>query len=416
MGSEGMGVWELPKGWEMLPLGEVCEINPRRPRLSRNDDTPTSFVPMAAVDEVQGVIADLQTRPYCKVKRGYTYFEEGDVLFAKITPSMQNGKSVITRGLIDSFGFGSTEFHVLRPFSRVIPEWVHLFVRQKSFRDEAMQHFRGAVGQQRVPAEFLESYSFPLPPLDEQRRIVARIEELFARIEKARRLRAAADQDAERLMDAVRVETFEQDVDELPKKWRIFAIGEVCLVNPRRPRLKRKGDISTSFVPMSAVDEATGTIAVMETRPYERVRSGYTYFEEHDVLFAKITPCMQNGKSAIARSLRDGIGFGSTEFHVLRCSELVLPEWVHQFIRQQTFREEATYHFRGAVGQQRVPKEFLEQHSIPVPPLSEQRRIVEYLDDVQAHVTELKRFQTESVAELERLSGAVLARAFRGEL
>ena len=98
MGTEGMGVWELPEEWEMLPLGEVCEINPRRPRLSRDDDTLTSFVPMAAVDEVQGVIADLQTRPYHRVKRGYTYFEEGDVLFAKITPSMQNGKSVITRG------------------------------------------------------------------------------------------------------------------------------------------------------------------------------------------------------------------------------------------------------------------------------------------------------------------------------
>jgi type I restriction enzyme S subunit len=110
MRSEGMGVWELPEGWETLSLGEVCKVNPKRPRLNRDDDTPTSFIPMAAVDEERGVIAELQAKPYSDVKRGYTYFEERDVLFAKITPSMQNGKSAIAQGLIDGVGFGSTEF------------------------------------------------------------------------------------------------------------------------------------------------------------------------------------------------------------------------------------------------------------------------------------------------------------------
>ncbi len=164
MGGEGMGVWRLPEGWEMLALREVCEINPRRPRLSRNDDSLTSFVPMAAVDEGRGVIADLQTRPHRKVKRGYTYFEERDVLFAKITPSMQNGKSAIGRGLTDGFGFGSTEFHVLRPSPRVIPEWVHLFVCQRSFRDEAM----GISGELSVSngsqRSFWRAILFPFPP------------------------------------------------------------------------------------------------------------------------------------------------------------------------------------------------------------------------------------------------------------
>ncbi len=98
MGSEVTVAWEPPAGWEMLPLGEVCEVNPKRPRLDRHDDEPTSFLPMAAVDEVDGVIVDLQVRPYDAVKRGYTYFQEGDVLFAKITPSMQNGKAAIARG------------------------------------------------------------------------------------------------------------------------------------------------------------------------------------------------------------------------------------------------------------------------------------------------------------------------------
>jgi type I restriction enzyme S subunit len=88
-------------GWRFLPIPDVCDINPARPRnLPYSDETISSFVPMAAVDDQQGMITDLQLRPFGEIKRGYTYFEENDVLFAKITPSMENGKAAIARGLI----------------------------------------------------------------------------------------------------------------------------------------------------------------------------------------------------------------------------------------------------------------------------------------------------------------------------
>ena len=116
------GPYELPEGWRWVRLGEVCKVNPRRPRLVRDDNAPTSFVPMTAVDEVTGTITDLRTRPFAEVKSGYRYFQEGDVLFAKITPCMENGKAAIAWGLIDGIGYGSTEFHVLRPCGDVIAE------------------------------------------------------------------------------------------------------------------------------------------------------------------------------------------------------------------------------------------------------------------------------------------------------
>ncbi|RME01861.1 MAG: restriction endonuclease subunit S, partial [Bacteroidetes bacterium] len=150
-----------------------AEINPRRPRIERDDDTLTSFVPMAAVDEVRGEFSRIEIKPYREVKRGFTYFEENDVVFAKITPSMQNGKSAVARKLIDGFGFGTTEFHVIRAKGTVLPEWIHQFVRQRHFLLEAMKHFRGAVGQQRVPAEFLANYQIPVPhPNDPQKSLV----------------------------------------------------------------------------------------------------------------------------------------------------------------------------------------------------------------------------------------------------
>ncbi|HSH81768.1 MAG TPA: hypothetical protein VLA19_24855 [Herpetosiphonaceae bacterium] len=122
------GLWSLPEGWEWRTIGGdrgICTVNPRRPRVVRSDNVLTSFLAMENVDEVLGKIEDLQAKPFHEVRRGYTYFEEEDVLFAKITPSMQNGKSAIARNLIDGIGFGSTEFHVLRPQNNILPEWIH---------------------------------------------------------------------------------------------------------------------------------------------------------------------------------------------------------------------------------------------------------------------------------------------------
>lgn len=104
----------------------------------------------------------------------------------------------------------------------------------------------------------------------------------------------------------------------------------------------------------------------MEVRPYSEVMRGFTYFEEGDVLFAKITPSMQNGKCAVARRLEGGIGFGSTEFHVLRPGQRVMSDWIHRFLRRLTFRKNARTHFRGAVGQPRVPDEFVTASLVPV--------------------------------------------------
>ena len=183
----------LPDGWRWVKLGEVCEVNPRRPSIDRSEETPTTFVPMEAVDAKLGVM-DPHVRPFGEIKKGYTYFAEGDVLFAKITPCMQNGKHAIAQGLLDGIGFGTTEFHVLRPSNQIIAEWVHFFLRQPSVLLEATEHFTGSVGQQRLPQEYLFNRKIPLPPLTEQRRIAAILKKQMAAVEKAR---AAAEEKLE---------------------------------------------------------------------------------------------------------------------------------------------------------------------------------------------------------------------------
>jgi len=172
--------------WPIARLGDVCEINPRRPSIAKPDDSPTTFVPMPAIDQVAGEIAWPLARPFGEVKRGYTYFADGDVLFAKITPCMQNGKHAIVRKTLDGFGMGSTEFHVLRPGTQIISEWIHFFLRQPTILDEAAEHFSGSVGQQRVPEDFIASLPIPLPPLSEQKRIAALLTDQLAAVDRAR--------------------------------------------------------------------------------------------------------------------------------------------------------------------------------------------------------------------------------------
>lgn len=166
-------------------LPEAVEINPKMERTKLADDMPVSFVPMAAVGAANGEIDASTVRPYREVKKGYTHFRDGDVLFAKVTPCMENGKMAVARQLEGGLGFGSTEFHVLRPQDGVDPHYVYYFVSSQKFRKEAARHMTGAVGLRRVPAAFLERVEMPLPDIDVQRRIVAEIEKHFSRLDEA---------------------------------------------------------------------------------------------------------------------------------------------------------------------------------------------------------------------------------------
>ncbi|MBI2917758.1 MAG: hypothetical protein HYY01_07155 [Chloroflexi bacterium] len=123
-----------------------------------------SFVPMAAVEAVTGRMDTSQARPYGEVKKGYTPFSDGDVLFAKITPCMENGKIAVAKGLTNGTGCGSTEFHVLRPIKGIPGQLLMYYLFQDDFRKEARGHMTGTAGQLRVPARFLDESPFPLPP------------------------------------------------------------------------------------------------------------------------------------------------------------------------------------------------------------------------------------------------------------
>jgi type I restriction enzyme S subunit len=185
-----------------VPLQSIARVNPPRTR-----ETPphslVSFVPMDAVSQTSGTIEDAEELLIEGVSKGYTAFEEGDLLWAKITPCMQNGKSAVARDLKNGVGFGSTEFHVIRPVDpkQTLTEYLWVLLRLSSIRQAAKRYFVGSAGQQRVPQDFLEELVIPLPSIEIQRSIVDGVLAKRLLVEQERRglsaLRAASIRDIE---------------------------------------------------------------------------------------------------------------------------------------------------------------------------------------------------------------------------
>jgi len=408
------GPYKLPEGWRWVRLGEVCEINPRRPRLHVDPNEPATFVPMTAVEDQTGTIVTPEVRPFEQVRQGYTYFEEGDVLFAKITPCMENGKTAIARGLLNGFGFGSTEFHVLRPSGSVIPEWIWLFIRQERFRKAAKASFRGGVGQQRVPKEFLEHHPIPLPPLDEQRRMVARLEELMSRVREAKRLRQQAKEDAERLMQAALAETFPRPGTEPPPGWRWVRLGEVC-------ETKMGGTPSTKDAEYWEPPEIVWvTPEDLEKCELNRVFSSRRLISRAGLekSSAKLFPHKTVLLSTTATIGKVGVAekplSANQQISGIICGDYVNPEFLAYYLLR--LGETGLKQLGGTATATHINQTNLRSLPIPLPPLEEQRRIVAHLEAVQEKAKALKEAQAATDAELQRLEQAILDKAFRGEL
>ena len=152
----------IPDDWEVGPISDIAAINPSNNTKGIEENRLVSFLPMENVSE-DGKIVSLDTRRFGEVKTGYTHFIEGDILFAKITPCMENGKGAIAENLCNGIGFGSTEFHVLRPLQRTSRDFIYQITKSPEFRVEATRFFTGSAGQKRVSKEFSPTIPLPYP-------------------------------------------------------------------------------------------------------------------------------------------------------------------------------------------------------------------------------------------------------------
>lgn len=189
----------------------------------------------------------------------------------------------------------------------------------------------------------------------------------------------------------------------LPKGWKQVTVSQVCYVNPSIMIPTDHTDKTVDFVPMDAIDEVTGTITHREKKLLEQVHQGKTRFQVGDVLFAKITPCTQNGKVALVEHIDGDVGYGSTEFYVLRVRKGLLPSYLWYWLRTTPMRKLAVEAMTGSSGRQRVPLFFWGEVSIPLPPLPVQRAIVTILS--KADMTRCELAEASDLAN--KLSNAI---------
>jgi len=219
-------------------------------------------------------------------------------------------------------------------------------------------------GQPHVYPKSFDGFQIPLPPLEIQKEIVDELEQYQKVIDGAKQV----------------VDNYKPHID-IDESWEKEEIGKVCEINPKKSEVKHLIDeLNVSFIPMADLNENSVDFIPKESRDLSEVYKGYTYFKDNDVLVAKVTPCFENGKAGICKNLVNGIGFGSSEYYVLRCNEKVLPLWIYLNITDPFFKKNAIDRMTGTGGLKRVPKDFVKNYKISIPPLKIQKELVEKVE------------------------------------
>lgn len=400
--------------WVQVQLINAAEINPGLPkRLVPASTDPVTFLPMAAVG-ADGSVNTSETRPYGDVAKGYTVFCKGDVLLAKITPCMENGKAALVDDSATEVVCGSTEFHVLRAREGVHPRYLFHLIWNDPFRRLAARNMTGSAGQKRVPKSFLETHSIPIPhtngrpDLDEQKRIAA----ILDKADDIRRKRQEALRLTDDFLRSVFLDLFGDPVTN-PKGWEIRKSGELFSDKPRlgttRPAtgngylVVRVGEIGSENVAFGKCGRVEQTEE--ELRRF-RLLPG-------DILIARaIGSRDQLGKCSFFHGHEEVVVGDS---HVMRLrpdSTKCHPYWLY-FLLSSPAGKLLLQSKGGATAVQfNINSAQASDLNIPVPPIDLQIQFVELASKVRSKSAR----DVQSTGCSEMLFASLQHRAFRGEL
>lgn len=257
---------------------------------------------------------------------------------------------------------------------KCLPKYLYYYLlASPEYRDEIKLLTQGA--NINNISSTINSIKIPLPPVELQQQIISELEGY-------RHIISGAQAIVSNYMPKIVCHT---------KSYK--AIDEIATFKPSKDEVREMpGDTVVSFVPMANLNTFDATFAPTESRKLADVLSGFTYFKDNDILLAKITPCFENGKAAIARNLTNGIGFGSTEYIVIRANtSLVYPEWIFYHINTPEFIDGGKSFMTGTAGQQRVDINYVKQYRIPIPSLEEQKKILNQISYEQSLIEPSKQ-------------------------
>ncbi|WP_163010779.1 restriction endonuclease subunit S [Streptomyces dangxiongensis] len=308
---------------------------------------------------------------------------------------------------------GSARFLSYRPIGEVDLRYLNYFFQSDAGKSLIKSVSTGTVARnQTVSPRNFESAIVPLPDMAEQRRVADRLDaamETRIRLHEKISGRAAL---VSSTLDALEAQVFD---DCLARGWKSDPMHSFAEVNPKTERPGATENVA--FVPMAALSDFKGEIDGASYKAAGDVGSGYKLFRRGDVVFARITPCMQNGKSAIFQDDLAVHGFGSTEFHVIRAHAEGDNRWIHRIVRSRRFRDTALPFMTGTAGQQRVPAQYLRNVEIPIPPNSAAREAaLKALDRIHEQRVRFRDLHIQEVGSVKCLRSALLDAAFSGRI
>ena len=384
--------------WPMEELGEVCEVVPGQSPEGKYYNSNGEGVPFYQGKAEFG--EEYIGEPRKWTSKATKLAEKDDILMSVGAPvgpvNFATQRICIGRGLA-----------AIRGDSNKINQR-YLFFVLKNKRSEISGNIGATFPS--ISKKGIEKFLIPLPHLDIQKEIVVILDNAFQVIDKA-------IQNTEKSLKNCR-EIFDSYLRSLiSDKWPMEELGEICKISPKKSEVREVDETTVvSFVPMEDLNENQMYFDAKKSKPLKDVYKGYSYFGENDVLLAKVTPCFENGKAGIAKGLRNKIGFGSSEFFVLRGSEKILPEWIYLNIMTPNFVSNGINNFTGTSGLRRVPKEFVQSYKIPLPHPDIQKEIVRSFDVFNEKYSTVTFLVGQKLANLKNLKESILQQALNGEL
>ena len=381
---------------DYLRIDQVCDVNPPKD-ISRFKGMDISFIPMEAVSTT-GEIDRSRTISGDGIKN-YTVFQDRDVLFAKITPCMENGKGGIVDELMNGYGAGSTEFIVIRPDKKkVISEWIQLFLSQSSYRIECKNHMTGSAGQKRVPPKYIAGTIIPVPSLNEQRRIVSHIEEMFSELDNSvKTLNATKNQ----LIGYRRaVVKYELQREHSGIQWRKCTIGDVCdcLDSKRKPVNKTERASAKGLYPYYGANGETGRI------------DDYI-FDEELVLICEDETFV--GRIAPFSYIINGKSWVNNHAHILRGKDgIIRNKYLNYILSYYPFFPLVT----GTTGRKKLTQAALLKAPITMCDYATQKQVISEIESRLSACDSIEQIVDTALQQAEAMRQSILKQAFEGRL
>lgn len=365
--------------YDIVKLSEICYFSRgiTFTKQDQLDEATTETIKVATTKASQNWGIDeehLYNIPKVLLNNEDLLLRENDILI-----SLANSLKLVGRvSLVPKFeyevSFGAF-MGLIRPKQNVLAKYLYYQLCTPQAKRFFQTNARTTTNISNIGFASLNNLEIPLPSLEEQKAIVAEIESYQKIIEAARTI----------------VDNYRPQIIIDPT-WPMVELGIACEVNPLKSEIAEI-DFEThiSFVPMADINENDVFFVSKEVRTLKEVYSGYTYFKNNDVLLAKVTPCFENGKAGIAKNLKNGIGFGSSEFYVLRAKPTILPMWIYMCVQSPAFKTQGKTSMTGTGGLQRIPKQFILKWNIPLPNLATQEKIVAEVEKEQKAVNSAKQ-------------------------